>query len=106
MGEKMGNAMSRQLVEITLLRLKECVKSDRYIIYDREKNLDFTDKYRLTRKQEKDILLGIKVEDYWKTGPSLVVPDTYVHEFFPQIQLENPDGKTEKITLYLNYSRS
>lgn len=94
-----------QIIDV-LQRIQDCVTNNRYIISryeNRQENAEFRDKYNLTSRKDKRILLDLKVEDFCYTlqNTNLGYEHEILHVFCPQVMLFNFDGDEELIDIYI-----
>jgi len=99
----MGNIHSRVLVEITLEKMRECVEAGEFIILQRDSNVDFITTYSITELAQRDILLGLTIEDYCESEPSEKVPGSYVHVFGSMFNLKDSHGTTCSVHIYVKF---
>ena len=99
----MENIFDRNLVGIVLEQMRECVRSDRFVVKQTGKNKAFIAEYGLSRKMQQDLLLCIKVGDYFNSSESRNFPDKYVHEFCPTFELLTCEGTPEEVSTYVKF---
>jgi len=99
----MGNVHSRVLVEITLEKMRECVEAGKFIILQRDSNVDFITAYSITELAQRDILLGLAIEDYCESEPSEKVPGSYVHVFGFRPNLTDSHGTSCSVDMYVKF---
>lgn len=96
-------------IEAVLSVIKDCVKKNRFNVElneNREKNVKFIEKYNLSSKRQKEILLGIKVEDFCHSLKN--TKKGYEHEilyvFIPEIKLFGADGNEVVEKVYIKFN--
>jgi hypothetical protein len=101
------NHTVKEITEV-LTDFKKCVSNDRFIISqneNRQKNVDFINKFILTYKKQKKMLLNLCVNDFCYTminsNPKFPAATLYV--FAPIVKLNNIDGYEESVQVYIKF---
>ena len=97
----MGKLFIREIVEIVLSDFHKCVNESKFYIYERPENIDFITEYALTDRLQADILLSIRVEDYFDTEEDDKFPCSYVHFFAPELRLITSDDESTIVNMYI-----
>lgn len=100
---------SRKEIEDVLSKIKTCISLDQYVISmndNRQENIDFINEYNIRSDKQKDILMGIKVEDFCHSLQNTHIGYEYeiLYVFVPQVKLFNADGKEETIDVYTKFN--
>lgn len=90
--------------------IKKCVNENRFIISkneNRQENIDFINAYNLNAKKQKEILLGLRTEDFCHTLQN--IKKGFEHEllyvFCPRVKLYNFDDITEELVdIYIKFN--
>ena len=99
----MGQIVSKALVEIILSRFVQCLKADRFSVLQRDKNRYFILSNSLTRERICEMLCKLKVDDYWQSEPSKIVPDGIVHKFFSHVTVSNLADESREIIIHVKF---
>ncbi|MGL5417820.1 MAG: hypothetical protein ACRDAU_19280 [Clostridium sp.] len=109
MSEHYNQKYTREEIVKILAVIKECIADGLYSIStnrNREENRQFIDEYRLTTSKQKEILLGIKIEDFCHSLKN--INKGFEHEilyvFCPQRELNNILGEREKVDIYIKFN--
>lgn len=100
---------TRNEIDVVLEKIKSCVGNNKYTIAlneNRQENIDFINEYNVRSNKQKDILLGIKTEDFCHTLQNTKGGYEYevLYVFAPQIQLYNADGVEEMVDVYTKFN--
>ncbi len=100
---------TREEIDEVLERIKTCLRNNDYTIslnQNRQENIDFINEYNIRSSVQKNILLGIRIEDFCHTLKN--TKKGYEHEilyvFVPQIKMFNAFGEEEIIDLYTKFN--
>jgi hypothetical protein len=99
----MGKVHGKGLVEYILEEMMECVEQGNFVIKQTDKNEEFAFEFSLTTELKSNMLLAIKVEDYFNSDESRNFPGRYIHEFCPIYNLCNMDGNEEPVDVYVKF---
>ena len=99
----MGKISGKGLVEYILDEMMECVEQGNFVVKQTEKNEEFAFEFSLTNEIRRNMLLTLKVEDYFNSNESKNFPGRYIHEFCPQYNLINVDGNDESVDVYVKF---
>jgi hypothetical protein len=99
----MGNVYDSVLVNLILDEMRECVESNNFVVKTTDKNKAFISEYALSREMQRDMLLGIAVEDYFNSSESRNFPGKYVHEFCPTYDLHTFNGEQQSVSTYVKF---
>lgn len=100
---------TKEDIDLVLRKIKKCVNENQYTIAmneNRQENINFVNEYNIRSSRQKDILLGIKTEDFCHSLQNTRVG--YEHEilyfFVPQVKLFNADDKEEIVDIYTKFN--
>jgi len=99
----MGKIIEKHFVKYILDEMQTCVKLGNYVVLKTEKNEMFTFEYALTNDIKRNILLSLKIEDYFNSSESKNFPDRFIHEFCPIYKLLNYNGEIEAVKIYVKF---
>jgi hypothetical protein len=99
----MGRIHGRGLVEYILDEMMECVEQGNFVVKQTDKNEEFAFEFSLTTELKRNILLALKVEDYFNSDESRNFPGRYIHEFCPKYSLCNMEGNEEVVDVYVKF---
>ena len=99
----MGKISGKGLVEYILDEMMECVEQGNFVVKQTEKNEEFAFEFSLTNEIRRNMLLTLKVEDYFNSNESRNFPGRYIHEFCPQYNLINVEGNNELVYVYVKF---
>jgi len=99
----MGNIHSRALVEIIVEKMKGCVEAGEFVVLPRDDNIEFITAYSITKQIQKDILLGLSIEDYCESEPSEKVSGSYIHIFGNRPNLTDSHGMQNQVEMYIKF---
>ena len=99
----MGKIIGKGLVKYILDEMIECVEQGNFVVKQTDKNKEFAFEFSLTTELQRNILLAIKVEDYFNSNESRNFPGRYIHEFCPNYRLCNMDGNEESVDVYVKF---
>ena len=100
---------TRQQIEEVLHKIKQCVKSNCYVVAlgeNRQENRSFIQNYNIRMTKLKNILLSIQVDDFCYTLQN--TNEGYEHEilyvFAPQVELFNALDERETVSIYAKFN--
>jgi len=99
----MGKISDKGLIEYILDEMIECVEQGNFVVKQTEKNEVFAFEFSLTDESRRNMLLSLKVEDYFNSDESRNFPGRYIHEFCPKYNLINIDGNDEQVDVYVKF---
>ena len=99
----MGKIHGKVLVEFILDEMIECVEQGNFVVKQTDKNEEFAFEFSLTIEEIRNMLLAIKVEDYFNSDESRNFPGRYIHEFCPNYSLCDIDGNEESVDVYIKF---
>ena len=99
----MGKIHGKALVEFILDEMIECVEQGNFVVKQTDKNEEFAFEFSLTIEEIRNMLLAIKVEDYFNSDESRNFPGRYIHEFCPNYSLCDIDGNEESVDVYIKF---
>ena len=99
----MGKISGKGLVEYILDEMIECVEQGNFVVKQTEKNEVFAFEFSLTNEKRRNMLLSLKVEDYFNSDESRNFPGRYIHEFCPKYKLVNIEGNDELVDVYVKF---
>jgi len=99
----MGKVHGKGLVEYILEEMMECVEQGNFVVKQTDKNEEFAFEFSLTTELKRNMLLAIKVNDYFNSDESRNFPGRYIHEFCPIYNLCNMDGNEELVDVYVKF---
>lgn len=92
-----------------LSTIKESVSKGKYFISlnkNRGENIAFRNKYELSSKDQKQIILNLTEEDYEKSVSNYKeeYENEKLHIFGPILNLKNEEGKSKKVQVYIKFN--
>ncbi len=100
---------TKEQIKAILSSIKDCIKQGNYVISlnkNRQENRDFIAEYNLNSKKQRELLLGIKPEDFCHSLQN--TNKGYEHEvlyvFVPQVRLYNIDGLGKMVDVYTKFN--
>lgn len=102
-------AYSREEIVSILRDIQDCVRDNRFLVSrnaNRQENERFIQRYALTQERQKEVLLGIVLEDFCETlqneHPGFEHEVLYV--FSPQMVLVTFEGEEEPVDIYIKFN--
>ncbi|HBQ27145.1 MAG TPA: hypothetical protein DD791_12180, partial [Syntrophomonas sp.] len=100
---------TKEQIVLILQTIHDCVRESRFYISkneNRQENIDFKNKYNLTSKKQKEILLQIVPEDFCHTlkNTNLGFEHEVLCVFCPQVILFNFEGNEERVDIYTKFN--
>jgi len=99
----MGKIIGKGLVEYILDEMIECVEQGNFVVKLTDKNEEFAFEFSLTIEMIRNMLLTIKVEDYFNSDESRNFPGRYIHEFCSNYNLCSLGGNVESVDVYVKF---
>ena len=99
----MGKISDKGLIEYILDEMIECVEQGNFVVKQTEKNEVFAFEFSLNDESRRNMLLSLKVEDYFNSDESRNFPGRYIHEFCPKYNLINIYGNDEQVDVYVKF---
>ncbi|WP_270839342.1 hypothetical protein [Peptacetobacter hiranonis] len=92
-----------------LSTIKESVSKGKYFISlnkNRGNNIAFRNKYELSSKDQKQIILNLTKDDYEKSVNNYKegYENEKLHIFGPILNLKNEEGKSKKVQVYIKFN--
>ena len=100
---------TKQEIKQILDVIKECVKSDRYVISmnsNRIENIGFINEYGIYPNKRKKILMQIEVEDFCHSLNNIRkgYENEILYVFVPKVNLYNAVGVNETVYIYMKFN--
>ena len=99
----MAPILKRELFELSLVCMRECVESGNFIIINREKNKAFISEYSLRKEQQRDMMLSLSTGDYFGFEESKNFQGGYVHKLCRGFELPNSFGEVQQVDVYVKF---
>lgn len=109
MGQKYIKDYTKKQIHEILEQIQNCIKINSFTLSlnnNRTENQNFIKNYFLTKNKVKDILLGIKVEDFCYSLPNRKVgyEKEILHVFCPKVRLFNFENEEEVVSIYTKFN--
>ena len=100
---------SKELVNKVLNDIKTCVRAGKYTVSLNENRIEnkiFIEEYNLYESKQKNILLGLKLEDFCCHVQNIKkgYENELLYIFAPKVGLYTIDGEEELISIYLKFN--
>ena len=96
-----------QHIRNILKKMKNCIENDKWHIIlseNRKGNIDFIQRYSLTKEERRRMILELDYLDFCKSEPSRIFPEETVYIFGRKFELFHQQQEKENIEVYIKFS--
>lgn len=104
-----NKSYTRDEIESVLQKIKNCINDNAYTISlnsNRQENIDFINEYNIRADRQKEILLGLKVEDFCHSlkNTKAGFEHEVLYVFIPKVELFDATGYKITIAVYTKFN--